>query len=138
MKGWCFYMARGLGFFGINAHYTTFKLSAETKAIAVASGAAAIEGKAVTITGNQEVGFGSNGNEFFGIIDKYEDDGYVTVQDQGYRENVPAVSGSVPTYGQRTLVVDGSGAVKASGTVPTRGIVIDSDATNKTITILIG
>lgn len=131
-------MARGLGFSGINAHYTSFKLSSATKAIAVASGAAAVEGKAVTITGNQEVGFGSNGNEFFGIIEKYEDDGYVTVQDQGYREDVPAVSGSVPTYGKRTLVVNGAGEVKSSGTVPTRGQVIDADTTANTITILIG
>lgn len=131
-------MARGLGFNGINEHFTAFKLSAATKAVATASGASAVEGKAVALTGNQEVGFGANGNAFFGIIDKFEDDGYVTVQDSGYKEGIPAVSGSVPTFGQNTLVVNGSGAVRASGSVPTRGQVIESDTTTNTITVLIG
>jgi hypothetical protein len=133
-------MARGLSFHGLGAHYSTFKLSAATKAVAVASGAAAVENKAVTLTGNEEVGFGSNGNAFFGVLTKYEDDGYATVQDAGYFEDLPAVSGAVPTAGTMTLVVDGSGAVKASGTLPTRGTVIASDntASVNTVTVLIG
>jgi len=133
-------MARGIGFEGINSHYTTFKISATTKAIVLASGVSAIEGKAIALTGNQEVGFGSDGNDFFGVIDKYEDDGYATVQDQGYRENVPAVSGSVPTFGSKNIVVDGAGSVKASGTPTTRGLIVESDSTANvnTVTILIG
>ena len=133
-------MARGISFEGINEHFTTYKLSSATKAVAVASGASYVEGKAVALTGNQEVGFGADGNAFFGIIDKYEDDGYVTVQDEGYRVDVPAVSGSVPTYGTRTLTVNGSGSIKSSGSVPTRGMVIESDSTANvnTVTVLIG
>ncbi len=133
-------MARGISFEGIGFKAATFKLSAATKAIATASGASYVEGKAVAITGNQEVGFGSNGNPFFGIIDKYEDDGYVTVQFEGYKENVPAVSGSVPTAGTRTLVVNGAGAVRSSGSAPTRGTVIEADTTANvnTVTVLIG
>jgi hypothetical protein len=133
-------MARGLSFHGIGSHYTTFKLSASTAAVVAVSGASAIEGKAITLTGNEEVGFGSDGNEFFGVLNKYEGDGYVGVQDAGYFEDLPAVSGSVPTFGTRTLVVDGAGAVKSSGSVPTRGTVISSDDTANvnTVTVLIG
>lgn len=133
-------MARGISFHGIGAHYTTLKLSSTTKAIAAASGAAAIEGKAITLTGNEEVGFGNDGDAFFGVIEKYEDDGHVNVQDAGYYEDLPAVSGSVPTFGTRTLVVDGAGAVKSSGDIPTRGTVIASDnsANVNTVTVLIG
>lgn len=130
----------GLSFQGIGVHYTTYKLSAATKAVAVSSGAVAIEGKAVALTGDAEVGFGVDNAAFYGVLTKYEDDGYVSVQDGGYFEDLPAVSGSVPTYGTRTLVVDGAGAVKASGTIPTRGEVISSDATANvnTVTVLIG
>jgi len=127
-------MARGISFEGIGSNFTTFNLDATTKAVADLDSSLVIN-KAVTITGNQEVGFGSDGDKFFGVIDVYED-GYVGVQDQGYRENVPSVSGSVPTYGTTSLVVDGSGNIKASGTVPTRGIIIESDTDS--VTVLIG
>jgi hypothetical protein len=132
-------MARSIGFEKIGAEYTTFKLSAATKAVAVASGASAVEGKAVAVTGNGEVGFGSDNDKFFGIIDKYEDDGNVTVQFDGFKEGIPGVSGSVPTFGTKNLVVNGSGSVKASG-VDGKAMVIASDASSgvNTVTILIG
>lgn len=133
-------MTRGISFQGIGSHETTYKVATATKAIATASGNSAIEGKAITLTGKEEVGFGSDGNAFHGVLVKYEDDGYASVQDEGYFEDLPAVSGSVPTYGTRTLVVDGAGAVKSSGTAYTRGEVISSDdsASVNTITVLIG
>ncbi len=130
-------MARGgLDFEGIAAVYATFQADGSVSSVMLASGVTAVEGKAVTIAGNGIAGFGSAGDPLLGRIDKYEDDHYMTVQTGGYTE-LPGVSGSLPTAGD-FLVVDGSGAVKAStGAVgPARAISVDS--TNNTVMVLIG
>jgi hypothetical protein len=129
-------MARGgLDWEGIGARYVTYKANAALVSTVAASGVAAVEGKAVTITGNGEVGFGSAGQPLLGKVDKYESDGYVTVQDAGYAE-LPGVSGSLPTAGNY-VVVNGQGAVVASAgaTGPARAVSVD--ATNLKVMVLI-
>lgn len=129
-------MARGgLDFVGIDFSAVTMKANTAMVSMATISGVAAVEGKAVTITANGEVGFGVNGNKLFGRVDKYESDGYVTVQHRGYAE-LPGVSGSLPVAGD-FLVVDGAGAVKASaGAVgPAKAVSVDS-TTNKVIVLI--
>lgn len=129
-------MARGgVDFEGIGARYTTYKASTSLKSIVAASGVAAVEGKAVTITGNGEVGFGSAGDPLLGKVDKYESDGYVTVQDAGYAE-FPGVSGSLPTAGNY-VVVNGQGAVVASAGATGPAKAVSVDATNLKVMVLI-
>jgi hypothetical protein len=131
-------MARGgLDWEGIAAVYVTFKAATALASVVTASGVAAVEGKAVTITGNGEVGFGSDGNKLLGLVDKYESDGYLTVQTGGYA-TFPGVSGSLPTAGD-FVVVNGSGAVKAStGAVgPAKAISVDNTANVNTVVVLI-
>jgi len=106
-------MARGgVDYEGIGALYATFAVDSATQAAYAASGVVAVEGKAVALTGESTCGFGSDGDALLGRLDKYEDDGYATVQVGGFTA-LPGVSGTLPSYGD-VLVVDGNGAVKAS------------------------
>lgn len=125
----------GLDWEGIGYRGVTYEADASLKAGVLASGVAYAEGKAVTITGNGTVGFGNAGNPLLGKLDKYESDGYVTVQDAGYAV-LPGVPGSLPTAGD-FLVVNGAGAVQASvGAVgPTRAVSVNS--TDNTVVVFI-
>jgi len=130
-------MARGgLDWEGIGYRGVPYKANAALVSMVAVSGVAAVEGKAVTLTGNGEVGFGSAGDKLLGKLDKYESDGYVTVQDAGYA-SMPGVSGNLPTY-NAFLVVNGNGAVMPStGAVgPARAISVNS--TSNTVMVLIG
>ena len=129
-------MARGgLDWEGIGARYVTYKANAALVSTVAASGVATVEGKAVTITGNGEVGFGSAGNPLLGRLDKYESDGYVTVQDAGYAE-LPGVSGSLPTAGNY-VVANGQGAVVASAGAAGPAKAVNVDAANLKVMVLI-
>lgn len=99
-------------------------------------GRGAVKGKAVTITGAKEAGFGSAGDPLLGRIVQYEFDETITVQDAGYT-TMPGVSGSLPEVGAY-VVVNGSGAVMASAgaTGPARCVSVDS--ANHTVVVLIG
>jgi hypothetical protein len=131
----------GLDFEGIGYRASTYKANAAlVSAVASArawenDGRSAVIGKAVTITGDGEVGFGSEGDPLLGKINQYEFDGYVTVQDAGYTE-FDGVSGSLPDAGDY-LVVDGNGAVKAStgATGPAKAVSVDDD--NQKVMVLI-
>jgi len=112
--------------------FITMKAATGVKTMATASGKAAVEGLAVTVEGNQTAGFGSIGNPLLGIIHKYEDDGFVTIQKGGIAE-IATVS-STPAAGD-SLVVNGAGLV--SGGVG-RGIVLSADSTNKKVYAIIG
>lgn len=131
-------MRGGLDFEGIAAVYATFQADGSVSSVALASGVAAVEGKAVTVTGNGIAGFGAAGKPVLGRIDKYESDGYITVQTGGYTK-MPGVSGSLPTA-NNFLVVNGSGAVTASvGAVgPARAISVDATAGVNSVMVLIG
>ncbi len=128
----------GIDFEGIDYKAATFEAAGSVSAAYLASGFTGVEGKAVTITGNKQAGFGSAGNPLLGVINKYERDHTMTVQYGGYAE-MPGVSGTMPTAGN-FLVVDGSGAVQAStGAVgPARAISVDSSASVNTVVVLIG
>lgn len=125
----------GIGYLG-----ATYKANGSVSAIALASGAAAVEKMAVTATGDNEMGLGSAGDPLRGIIEKYEDDGFMTVQVKGYKEDVPGVSGALPTAND-FICVDGNGAVSnvASGNSgPAYAVSVDDTADVNTVTIFIG
>ena len=135
-------MARtGIDFEGIGFRGTTYKADTGLiSAVAAArtwqnDGRTAVLDKAVTITGDKEVGFGNEGDPLLGRIHQYEFDGYVTVQDAGYTE-LPGVSGNLPSPGDY-VVVNGAGAVipSAGATGPARAVSVDT--TNNKVIVLI-
>lgn len=96
-----------------------------------------IEGKAVTLTGNYEVGYGSDGDTIFGIVEKVENE-------QGRSETLcvsvlwQSTFEDIPSTGSETagtpLVVDGNGGVKA-GTAFSGTVALGADSTKSTCTI---
>lgn len=101
-------MARGgISFDGIGAHYTTFKLKTADTIVE------ADEGKAVTVTANDEAGYGSSGDVLLGIIGKVEGDGYGTIQDDGYVSVEYASCAELPQL-NKPVVVNGAGLVSQS------------------------
>ena len=123
-------MARGgLDYEGIGALFATFKADAGLKAAYAASGLVGVEGMAVALTEKGTCGFGNAGDALLGKVDKYEKDGYATVQVRGFT-SFTGVPGTLPNYGN-VVVVDGNGAVKAaSGATGTaKAIDIGSEAT---------
>ena len=99
----------------------------------------AVLDKAVTLTGDAEVGFGANGDFLLGRIHQYEFDGRVTVQDQGYC-TLPGNVDAFPKAGD-WVVVDGNGAVKPSVAdevpVPTNAFVVSADSGAGTVVVRI-
>lgn len=130
----------GIGFEGIGAKFVTVQAAGSVSAVALISGAAYVEGKAVTITDDGQMGYGSAGDPLKGIIDKYEDDNNMTVQYAGYKEDVPCISGSVPDAG-KFVCVNGDGAISqvASANVgPAYAVSVDATADVNTAVIFIG
>ncbi len=133
-------MARGgISFQGIGAKYVTVKAAGSISAVALASGLAYLDNKAVTCEGDGLYGFGNAGDPIRGIIDKYEADHHVTIQFAGFRENIPGVSGALPTANEH-LAVDGSGAVSevATPVSPAYAVEVDGTADVNTVTVFIG
>ncbi len=133
-------MARGgISFQGIGAKYVTVKAAGSISAVALASGLAYLDNKAVTCEGDGLYGFGNAGDPIRGIIDKYEADHHVTIQFAGFRENIPGVSGALPTANEH-LAVDGSGAVSevATPVSPAYAVEVDDTADVNTVTVFIG
>jgi len=133
-------MARGgIGFQGIGAKYVTVKAAGSISAVALASGLAYLDNKAVTCEGDGLYGFGNAGDPIRGIIDKYEADHHVTIQFAGFRENIPGVSGALPTANEH-LAVNGSGAVSevATPVSPAYAVEVDDTADVNTVTVFIG
>ncbi len=127
-------MARGgISFEGIGAHYTTYKLKAADNITE------SDEGKAMTVTANDEAGYGSSGDVFLGIVAKVEGDGYGSIQDAGYVE-VGYVSAVYPPQLQAAVVVNGAGLVSQSGAaVNGRGnSIVSVDTTNHKVIVLLG
>ena len=135
----------GLSFDRIGAHYTTYQAGPNVSAVAVVSGVAYVLASAcvVAISGNGQADFGSAGDPILGIIDQYENDHYMTVQDRGYREDVPGISGSLPSA-KEFLCVDGAGHVSecatqtAAGRGPARAVSVDNSADVNTVTVFLG
>lgn len=95
------------------------------------------KGKAVALTGNNTVGYGSDGDPLFGVIRKVESDGYATVQVKGFASGVTA--DVAKTMGENPVAknaigtlaaVDGAGGVKsAADGVIGRGYITSVDIT---------
>lgn len=93
------------------------------------------KGKAVTLTDNNTVGYGSDGDPLFGVIRKVESDGYATVQVKGFACGVTAdvtqTTGENPvakTAIGTLAAVDGTGGIKsAAGSVIGRGYITSVD-----------
>lgn len=102
----------------------TFKADNGLKTTATSGGRNAVLGKAVTLTGDCEVGFGDGGERILGCIFQYEMDGCVTVQDYGYctlatskiTKNGIETHEFLPKAGDY-VVVDGDGGVILSATI---------------------
>ena len=131
---------------GLHATYATVVAGGSVSAVALVSGAAFVEGKAVAIQGqtaNKEtiVGYGTTGDALFGIIEKYENDGYMTVQDGGYR-TAPGISGSLPVA-KDLVCVNGAGSISkvaiqtSTGRAP-RAVSVDNTASVNTVMVFIG
>lgn len=93
------------------------------------------KGKAVALTGNNTVGYGSDGDPLFGVIRKVESDGYATVQVKGFAcgiiADVTKTTGENPvaiTAIGTLAAVDGTGGIKsAAGSVTSRGYITSMD-----------
>lgn len=94
----------------------TFKVASATKT-AIQSDPKQIIGKVVTITGNQEVGYGSAGDEPFGVVEQVEyvstnDDDYLVAVAWGQTFEDIKCAGTENAGG--FLACDGTGGVKTS------------------------
>jgi hypothetical protein len=139
-------MARGgLGYDRISAKYATFQAGPSISAVALVSGVAYVLASACAVTNSDDgqMDFGSAGDPLRGIVDQYEGDHYMTVQFAGYREDVPGVSGSLPSA-KEFICVDGEGRVSecatqtAAGRGPAYAVVVDDTANVNTVTVFIG
>lgn len=84
------------------------------------------KGKAIALTGNNTVGYGSDGDPIFGVIRKVESDGYATVQVKGFACNITASEAAIGKF----AAVDGSGGIKsAADSVIGRGYITSVDDT---------
>ena len=104
-------MARGLitrdvQFEEIDAHFTTYLNDTGTALTA------SDLGKVVVLIANGMVGLGWDGGRIVGILAAVKGDGYVTVQDGGYKEEVPY--STLVVVGDR-VVSNGSGSIKPVG-----------------------
>mgnify|MGYP001852031326 CR=1 FL=1 len=94
----------------------TFKVASATKS-AIQSDPKQIIGKVVTITGNQEVGYGSAGDEPFGVVEQVE---YVSTNDDDYLvavawgQTFEDIKCAGTENAGEFLACDGTGGVKTS------------------------
>ncbi len=116
----------------------TFKVAEATKT-ALAGKFSDIVGKVVALTGNQEVGYGSAGDEPLGFVEQVEKENtnsdtlVVSVVWNQAREDIPcAGSETVPTF----VSCDGSGGLKAA-TSATSAKLYSVDTENSTCTVYI-
>lgn len=94
----------------------TFKVASATKS-AIQSDPKQIIGKVVTITGNQEVGYGAADDEPFGVVEQVE---YVSTNDNDYLvavawgQTFEDIKCAGTENAGEFLACDGSGGVKTS------------------------
>ena len=92
------------------------------------------KGKAVALTDNNTVGYGSDGDPLFGIIRKAESDGYATVQVSGFACDIAASEAAIG----KVAAVDGAGGVKsAADGVIGRGYITSVDSADNTADIIL-
>ena len=89
------------------------------------------KGKAVALTGNNTVGYGTDGAAVFGVIRKAEPDGVATIQVKGFACGLAGTASS--TAVNKYAAVDGFGGVKSmTGSGVSRGFITAVDDSNKT------
>lgn len=97
----------------------------ETTVKAIGKDYDSAKGKAVALTGNNTVGYGSDGDPLFGVIRKAEPDGYATVQVSGFACDITASEAAIGKF----AAVDGAGGVKsAADGVIGRGYITSVDS----------
>lgn len=129
-------MARGLitrsvQFEEIDAHWTTYKNDPGTALTANELG------QVVVLIANGTVGLGWDGGRICGILAAVKGDGHVTIQDGGYKEDVPY--SSLPVIGDR-VVSNGAGSVKPVGSASVIGDheVVSVDTSNVDVVLKLG
>ena len=132
---------------GVQRGLITVVAAGSVSSVALVSGAVFVEGKAVTVTGQTTsketiMGYGNTGDPLRAIIEKYEDDGYMTVQNKGFK-TAPGISGSLPAAND-FVCVNGAGAVSkvatqtAAGRGPAYAASVDNTAGENTVMVFIG
>lgn len=114
-----------IDFHGIGEVVATFK---------VEDGAELKPGEAVVLTGNGEVGHGSEDGKLCGVILHVEEDGYAGVQIGGLIE-VGYSGDAVPAAGWEMLSVDGAGKVKCVNTDGVSCMIVSVDEGTMTAVI---
>ena len=124
-------MVREVSFEGIGYQAATFKVDETTvaalkeKYLDAATGKVDVAGKnlGVKLSGDDTVGFGTGAAEdaLFGIIVKYEEDGFASVQYAGFAVEVPT-TGAI-ALANTELAVDASGLVANVTGAKSNGIV---------------
>lgn len=111
------------------AEFVTMPLDSTT-VTAIGKNYDSARGKAVSLTDNNTVGFGTAGDPLFGVIAKVEHDGYASVQVKGFACGLSGTASS--TAINKFAAVDGSGGVKSGGTgVVSNGYITSFDSTSK-------
>jgi len=124
-------MARSVSNNGIGALYGTFDIDKTGEDYDLTSEDV---GKAIALSDNNEVDFGSDAGLLLGRLEHVQD-GIATVQVGGV-VRLPYVT-TAPTVGD-AVVVNGAGSVKQVGTgEPGRGIVLAVDSANTTCDVLL-
>lgn len=124
-------MARTVSNNGIGALYGTFTIDVTGEDYDLDSDDV---GKAVALSGNNEVDFGADGGRLLGRLEHVQD-GVATVQVAGV-VRLP-VTDTVPSVGD-SVVVNGSGSVKKTGVSEEgRGVVISVDSENSKCDVLL-
>lgn len=123
----------GISFEGIHAQYTTYALKASDNITQDD------EGKAITVTGNGEVGYGSAGDPLLGILSRVEADNFGSVQDEGYITVEYASAAAAPEVG-KPVVVNGAGLVSqaTAAIVGRSNTIVSVDTTNRQVVVLLG
>lgn len=112
----------------------TMPLDSTTKA-AIDKDYDGAKNKAVALTGNNTVGYGTAGDALFGVIRKVEPDGAASIQVKGFACGLKGTASS--TAINKFAAVDGSGGVKSAGTgVVSRGYITSVDGSNVTEIIM--
>ena len=93
-----------ISFDGIGEVIATFAVKAETELA---------PGDAVVITGNGEVGLGSDGGQICGVVVTTAEDGYAGVQIGGLVQ-VNYSDSAAPAVGWDQISTDGAGSIKAA------------------------
>lgn len=111
----------------------TMPLDATTKA-AIGKEYDKAVGKAVALTSNNTVGYGTAGDALFGVIAKVEHDGFASVQVKGFACGLAGTASS--TAINKFAAVDGAGGVKSAGSgVVSNGYITAFDSTSKSTDI---